>query len=159
MLLGASATSVTFAGSALAAVAGLGVFASLMVEASGAAGAFVCGGAIEGAAVGLVLRLSRLRRRLAGLRLCDRSLDLGRGDFLPARCPLDDDLVARFVWRRWRGKHGRRTRTRSIRPARVDFSALDSTAPGEACASADLFCTLGALQSGGYVRWAFACGL
>jgi hypothetical protein len=34
---------VTFAGSALAAVAGLGVFASLMVEASGAAGAFVCG--------------------------------------------------------------------------------------------------------------------
>ena len=85
MLLGASATSVTFAGSALAAVAGLGVFASLMVEASGAAGAFVCGGAIEGAAVGLVLRLSRLRRRLAGLRLCDRSLDLGRGDFLPAR--------------------------------------------------------------------------
>jgi len=104
MLLGASATSVTFAGSALAAVAGLGVFASLMVEASGAAGAFVCGGAIEGAAVGLVLRLSRLRRRLAGLRLCDRSLDLGRGDFLPARCPLDDDLVARFVWRRWRGK-------------------------------------------------------
>jgi hypothetical protein len=57
MLLGASATSVTFAGSALAAVAGLGVFASLMVEASGAAGAFVCGGAIEGAAVGLVLQL------------------------------------------------------------------------------------------------------
>jgi len=97
MLLGASATSVT-------RLAGLGVFASLMVEASGAAGAFVCGGAIEGAAVGLVLRLSRLRRRLAGLRLCDRSLDLGRGDFLPARCPLDDDLVARFVWRRWRGK-------------------------------------------------------
>ena len=97
MLLGASATSVTFAGSALAAVAGLGVFASLMVEASGAASAFVCGGAIEGATVGLVLRLSRLRRRLAGLRLCDRSLDLGLGDFLPARCPLDDDLVARFV--------------------------------------------------------------
>ena len=30
-----------------------------MVEASGAAGAFVCGGAIEGSAVGLVLRLSR----------------------------------------------------------------------------------------------------
>jgi len=58
MLLGASATSVTFAGSALAAVAGLGVFASLMVEASGAAGAFVCGGAIEGAAVGLVLQLA-----------------------------------------------------------------------------------------------------
>jgi hypothetical protein len=22
----------------------------------------------------------------------------------PARCPLDDDLVARFVWRRWRGE-------------------------------------------------------
>ena len=43
MLLGASATSVTFAGSALAAVAGLGVFASLMVEASDAAGAFVYG--------------------------------------------------------------------------------------------------------------------
>jgi hypothetical protein len=32
---------------------------SLMVEASGAAGAFVCGGAIEWAAVGLVSRISR----------------------------------------------------------------------------------------------------
>jgi hypothetical protein len=27
--------------------------------------------------------------------------------------------------------------------ARVDFAALDSTAPGDACAGADLFCTLG----------------
>jgi hypothetical protein len=108
MMLGASATSVTFAGSALAAVAGLGVaglgvIASLMVEASGAAGAFVCGGAIEGAAVGLVLRLSRFAGGLPDFAFGDRSLDLGGGDLLPARWPLDD-LIARFGRRRRRGK-------------------------------------------------------